>query len=40
MRPRIAIAPAAVGAVVLLIGLAMLRFFEYEGRRATSLETF
>jgi ABC-2 type transport system permease protein len=31
---------AAVGGVYLLLGLVMLRFFEYEGRRSASLETF
>jgi ABC-2 type transport system permease protein len=31
---------AAVGAVYLVIGLLMLRLFEYEGRRTASLETF
>jgi ABC-2 type transport system permease protein len=31
---------AVVGVVYLLIGLVMLRLFEYEGRRTASLETF
>jgi ABC-2 type transport system permease protein len=31
---------AAVGVVYLLVGLVMLRWFEYEGRRSASLETF
>jgi len=31
---------AHVGSIYLLIGLAILRFFEYEGRRTASLETF
>jgi ABC-2 type transport system permease protein len=31
---------ALVGAVYLLLGLVMLKFFEYEGRRTASLETF
>jgi ABC-2 type transport system permease protein len=31
---------AAIGVVLLIVGLAMLRFFEYEGRRTASLETF
>ena len=30
----------AIGGVYLVIGLAMLRFFEFEGRRTASLETF
>ena len=30
----------AVGGVYLLFGLVMLRFFEYEGRRSASLETY
>jgi ABC-2 type transport system permease protein len=29
-----------IGGIYLVIGLAMLRFFEYEGRRSASLETF
>jgi ABC-2 type transport system permease protein len=29
-----------IGGVYLVVGLAMLRFFEYEGRRTASLETF
>jgi ABC-2 type transport system permease protein len=31
---------ALVGAVYLVVGLALLRLFEYEGRRTASLETF
>jgi ABC-2 type transport system permease protein len=31
---------AAIGAVYLLVGIAMLRFFEYEGRRTATLESF
>ena len=31
---------ALIGLVLLVVGLAMLRFFEYEGRRTASLETF
>lgn len=30
----------AIGAVYLCVGLAMLRFFEYQGRRSATLETF
>lgn len=30
----------AIGAVYLLVGLGMLRLFEYEGRRTATLETF
>ena len=30
----------AVGGAFLVVGLVMLRLFEYEGRRTASLETF
>jgi len=31
---------AAIGSIYLVLGLVLLRFFEHEGRRTATLETF
>jgi hypothetical protein len=31
---------ATIGAIYLVLGLVLLRFFEYEGRRTATLKTF